>query len=157
MSIPYQASSALLCGELQMLPEGSILQVCVVQISMSNEVEVSFPAEVQELLEKFAELFEVTTKLPPQRACDHSIPLMQGVAPVRSEALPLCTCFENEIEKQIKMLDKMIIQPSSSQFSSSVLLVKKKDNSWRFCVDYHHLNSITIKSKYPVPVIDEFP
>jgi hypothetical protein len=94
MSIPYQGSSSLLCGELQMLPEGSILQVCVIQISMSDEVEVYFPAEVQELLEKFAELFEVTTKLPPQRACDHSIPLMQGVAPVRSEALPLCTCFE---------------------------------------------------------------
>jgi hypothetical protein len=74
MSIPYQGSSALLCGELQVLPEGSILQVCVVQISMSDEVEVSSPAEVQELLEKFAELFEVTTELPPQRACDHSTP-----------------------------------------------------------------------------------
>jgi hypothetical protein len=36
-----------------------------------------------------------------------------------------------------------------------VLLVKKKDGSWRFCVDYHHLNAITVKGKYPVPVIEE--
>ena len=36
-----------------------------------------------------------------------------------------------------------------------MLLVKKKDGSWRFYVDYHHLNAITVKGKYPVPVIDE--
>lgn len=53
------------------------------------------------------------------------------------------------------MLDSGIIQPSDSPFSSPVLLVKKKDRSYRFCVDFRHLNAVTVKSKYPVPIIEE--
>ena len=53
------------------------------------------------------------------------------------------------------MLQQGIIKPSTSPFASPILLVKKKDGTWRFCVDYRHLNNITVKNKYPLPITDE--
>jgi hypothetical protein len=53
------------------------------------------------------------------------------------------------------MLKKGVIQHSNNPFASPVLLVKKKDGTWRFCVDYRHLNAITVKNKHSLPIVDE--
>lgn len=55
----------------------------------------------------------------------------------------------------LELLQAGIIQRSSSPFSSPIILIKKKDGTWRMCTDYRHLNAMTIISRYPVPIIEE--
>jgi hypothetical protein len=111
---------------------------------------------INTLLTQFAGLFDEPHSLPPPRPTDHHIPLMNNADPVNIRPYRYPQFQKHEIEQQIhQMLSQGLIQQSSSAFSSPVLLVRKKDGSWRFCVDYRALNSITIKDRFPIPTIDE--
>jgi hypothetical protein len=123
-----------------------------------EEAEVSDQArpEIESLLEEFEDIFSEPKTLPPKRAHDHHIPLLPGSAPTNVRPYRYPYFQKAEIEKIVKeMRDSGIIRPSVSPYSSPVLLVRKKDGSWRMCVDYRALNRITVKDKYPIPVIDE--
>jgi hypothetical protein len=116
-----------------------------------------FPPEIVQLLEHHDEVFVNTIVYPPTRACSHSIPLIPGARPVHIRPYRYGLALKTKIENQVQdMLASGLIQNSSCPFSSPILLVKKKDQSYRFCIDYRHINSNTAKGQFPVPIIDEF-
>lgn len=110
---------------------------------------------IQDVLDMYPRVFEEPKSLPPVRALDHGIPLKLAVIPVSLRPYKYNYYQKNELQKQVTaMLNQGIIQHSQSPFSSPALLVKKKDDSWRFYVDYRGLNDITIKVNYPILVVD---
>jgi len=112
--------------------------------------------EIQQLLLQYSQLFQEPSSLPPERYCDHHIELIPGEQPVNTRANRYAPTQKTEIEKQLAdMLRSGTIRPSTSPYASPILLVKKKDGSWRFCVDYRCLNNITVKNKHPMPIVDE--
>jgi len=146
----------ILQGDLPSSPDHVLVHLCVVSDSQQPTTEPVIPEDIQSLISKFAPLFDDQISLPPSRACDHAIPLIPGARPMNIRPYRYPPALRDEIEKQVaEMLDKGLIQPSASLFSSPVLLVKKKDGSYRFCVDFCHLNALTVKSKFPVPVFDQ--
>ena len=145
LKIQYEDQMVVLQGLTPPSPDQVLVQLCVVSDS-NQQLQSSaptLPAEVQHLIGQFAPLFDEPASLPPSRACDHEIPLLPGAQPVNIRPYRYPPALRDEIEKQVaEMLDKGLIQPSVSLFSSPVLLVKKKDGSYHFCVDFHHLNAV---------------
>ena len=108
------------------------------------------------LLQSYWDVFDFCDR-PLGQTCAVKHRINTGDAsPVHRRPYRVSSTERHIIQKEVdKMLAKDIIEPSSSPWASPVVLVKKKDNSWRFCVDYRHLNKITKKDVYPLPRIDD--
>ncbi|GKE72880.1 putative reverse transcriptase domain-containing protein [Tanacetum coccineum] len=88
------------------------------------------------------------------------VPIVQDFPEVFPEDLPapyrLAPSEMKELSNQLKELSKKgFIRPSSSAWGAPVLFVKKKDGSFRMCIDYRELNKLTVKNRYPLPRIDD--
>ena len=107
------------------------------------------------MVKDFPDVFlEELPGMPPDRNIEFSIELLPGIGPKRPYRMPAKDL--EEIKKQIKeLLDKGYIRPNSSPWGCPVLLVEKNDKSLRMVIDYRALNEVTIKNKYPLPMIND--
>ncbi|GKD05574.1 putative reverse transcriptase domain-containing protein [Tanacetum coccineum] len=93
--------------------------------------------------------------LPLQRQVEFRIDLVPGARPVAKSPYRLTPSEMQELSRQLQELqDKGFIQPSHSPWGAPVLFVKKKDGSFRMCIDYRELNKLIVKNHYPLPRID---
>ncbi|CAA0830191.1 Uncharacterized mitochondrial protein AtMg00860 [Striga hermonthica] len=108
------------------------------------------------ILEEYQDIFQEPKGLPPKREIEHHITLKADSLPKQQYHYRVSHDQKNTIEEIVQeMLKSGIIQNNKSPFAAPVLLVKKKDLTWRLCVDYRYLNSLTIKHEFPIPVIEE--
>ncbi|XP_047948867.1 uncharacterized protein LOC125194666 [Salvia hispanica] len=160
-SLTHRACSA---RDIQTLEAGD---ACWVLRSMTDDIskdqfefDVVLSAaerhQLQILTGRFPAVINGPSSLPPARRTDHRITLQPGVLPVSVRPYRYNHIQKDEMERLVaEMLASGVIQPSTSPYSSPVLLVRKKDGSWRFCVDYRELNKRTVPDRYPIPIIQE--
>jgi hypothetical protein len=104
---------------------------------------------LDEVLDSFSDVFAEPTGLPLERGHNHHIVLKPGAGPVVVLPYTYPTTHKDELERQCSaMIKQGIVGHSDSAFSSPVLLVRKQDGSWRFCVAYRALNTLTIKDTF---------
>ncbi|GKB52444.1 putative reverse transcriptase domain-containing protein [Tanacetum coccineum] len=133
-------------------------QVFLVQMMKKEETEASEKRiEDVPVVRDFPEVFpEDLPGLPPTRQVEFHIELIPGAAPVARAPYRLAPAEMKELAEQLKELsDKGFIRPSSSPWGAPILFVKKKDGSFRMCIDYRELNKLTVKNRYPLPRIDD--
>jgi hypothetical protein len=133
---------------------------CLILATINVPPSASSPKSttLPDFLSDFSDVFpsEIPHQLPPPREIDHRIELTQSTPPTPRSIYRMSPSELDELKKQLdELLECGFIQRSKSPFGAPVLFVKKKDGSMRMCVDYRDLNRITIKNRYPLPLIQE--
>ncbi|GJS27327.1 reverse transcriptase domain-containing protein [Tanacetum coccineum] len=133
--------------------------IFLAQVTMKKAEDKSKEKQLEEvpIVQDFPEVFpEDLPGIPPTRQVEFQIDLIPGAAPVARAPYRLAPSEMKELSDQLKELsDKGFIRPSSSPWGAPVLFVKKKDGSFRMCIDYRELNKLTVKNRYPLPRIDD--
>ena len=155
-----QAMTALQAKRLFRKQSAILPEQCkliVVRASTTEPSSQDDQPQIQELCQQYAQVFSSPPPgLPPQREIVHAINLLPGSSPPFKPIYRLSMKEKKETDTTIKeLLEKQLIQPSTSPFGAPILFVGMKDGSLRMCVDYRALNKLTIKNRYPLPRIDD--
>ena len=133
------------------LPDNTIRETVVAPI---ETVKQKLPPEYHDLIEVFDKA--KSKKLLPHRSYDHKTDIEPGRVPPKSRIYPMSAYKLQKVKEYLEEnLAKGFISSSTAQYASPVLFVKKKDGSLRFCVDYRKLNAMTIRNRYPIPLVEE--
>jgi hypothetical protein len=101
-------------------------------------------------------VFQEPKRIPFKREVENKIQLFPYSPLPNIELYTQFILEANEIKKQLQqLLEKHVIRPSTSPCGSPIIIVPKKDGTWRMCIDYRALNEITLKNRYPPPRIDD--
>jgi hypothetical protein len=135
---------------------------CVVIASLATDQDNNPPGEDKQTIPQefmdYSDVFQKSSadKLPEPSKWNYTIPLEQGTAPPFEPIYSLSEVDPKALDAYLKEnLEKGFIRPSQSPAGAPILFVKKSDGSLRLCVDYRGLNKITIKNRYPLPLIQE--
>jgi hypothetical protein len=109
--------------------------------------------DLDELLQEYRGVIKVPKELPPKRDVEHGMQLFPD-SPLSNIGLYRQHVLEvNGVKK--KLLEHGMIRPSTPPRGSPIIIVSKKDETWRMCIDYNALNKITLKNQYHLPRIDD--
>jgi len=149
-------SGSLLISTVQaekMIEKGC--ETYLVTISMPESVGQVVVSDIR-VVEEFEDVFQSLQRLPPSRSDSFTIELEPGTAPLSKAPYMMAPAKMAELKKQLEdLLGKGFIRPSTSPWGTPVLFVKKKDGSFRLCIDYQGLNRATVKNNYSLPRIDK--
>jgi hypothetical protein len=127
------------------------------EILALNEKGVAEGLEHLPVVKEFVDVFpEELPGMPPERELEFTIDLKLGTEPIARTPYRMSTPELQELKIQLmELLDLGQIHPSVSPWGAPVIFIRKKDGSWRLCIDYSQLNKATIKNQYPLPRIDD--
>ena len=142
----------------QALDHGELVYLLVAKESPIEGQNWKEGSPIAELLFEFKDVFpdELPPGLPPIRGIEHQIDLIPGTS-LPNKAAYRCNPEETkELQKQIdELVNRGYVRESLSPCAVPVLLVPKKDGTWRMCVDSRAVNNITIKYRFPIPRLDD--
>jgi hypothetical protein len=116
------------------------------------------PTKLTALLDEKSSVFHpVPAGLPPDCGVGHVIHTLPRAQPPYRPPYRMSPAERAEVQRQVSsLLEKGLIEPSASPYASPVLLVTKKDGSMRMCIDYRALKKITVRDRFPLPLLDDF-
>jgi hypothetical protein len=122
-----------------------------------NEKGVAEGLENLSVVKEFADVFpEELPGMPPERELEFTIDLKPGTELIARMLYRMSTLELQELKMQLKeLLDLRLIRPSVSPWGAPVIFIRKKNGSWRICIEYRQLKKATIKNQYPLPRIDD--
>ena len=122
----------------------------------SEQLTPEEKTQLRTLLEGYADIFALEpSELGTSSVIQHSINTGDH-PPIRQPLRRMPFTLRPQVDKLVQeMLTQGVIQPSSSPWASPVVLVRKKDGTMRFCVDYRRLNGVTKLDQFPLPRIDD--